>query len=65
MSSTDIFAWTQSVLAFIVVVGSGVLLYYNVLSVEAATGVVGVILGYFFGSGVAPKPFAQRNGNGN
>jgi len=53
------------VLAFIVVVGSGVLLYYNVISVEAATGVVGVILGYFFGSGVAPKPFSQRNGNGN
>lgn len=61
MSNSNIFAWTQSILAFIVVIGSGVLMYYNVLSTEAATGVVGVILGYFFGSGVTPKPFTQRD----
>lgn len=60
MSRESIFAWSQSILALIVVIGSGVLLYTETLSAEAATGVVGIILGYFFGNAVAPVPLNGR-----
>lgn len=58
MDKSLIFALTQSILAIVIVVGGGVLMTTSSVPAEVIVGVVGVVVGYFFGSTVngAPKP---------
>jgi len=61
MTTAQIFAVTQSVLALLIVVGSGVLLALDAVEPELLMGIVGVVVGFFFGSAVTPVPFRQKN----
>lgn len=60
MSSAQIFAITQSVIAIIIVVGAGVLLALDTVEPELLMGIVGVVVGFFFGSAVTPAPLRQK-----
>jgi len=60
MTTAQIFAVTQSVLALLIVVGSGVLLALDAVEPELLMGIVGVVVGFFFGSAVTPMPFRQK-----
>lgn len=60
MSSAQIFAITQSVIAIIIVVGAGVLLVLDTVEAELVMGIVGVVVGFFFGSAVTPSPLRQK-----
>ena len=61
MTTAQIFAVTLSVLAILIVVGSGVLLALDAVEPELVMGIVGVVVGFFFGSAVTPVPFRQKN----
>lgn len=61
MTTAQIFAVTQSVLAILIVVGSGVLLALDVVEPELLMGIVGVVVGFFFGSAITPVPLRQKN----
>lgn len=60
MTTAQIFAVTQSVLAILIVVGAGVLLALDAVEPELLMGIVGVVVGFFFGSAVTPVPFRQK-----
>lgn len=60
MTTAQIFAVTQSVLAILIVVGAGVLLALDTVEAELLMGIVGVVVGFFFGSAVTPVPFRQK-----
>lgn len=60
MTPDQIKAWTQSVLGVVVVGGSGVLMAFTNVDPALLVGVSGVVLGYFFGSAVAPAPFNRK-----
>lgn len=60
MTTAQIFAITQSALAILIVVGSGVLLALDAVEPELLMGIVGVVVGFFFGSAVTPVPFRQK-----
>ena len=62
MTTAQIFAVTQSVLALLIVVGSGVLLALDAVEPELLMGIVGVVVGFFFGSAITPVPFRQKTG---
>lgn len=53
MSDHQIFAITQALLAVVVIVGGGLLVALGKLPVDAVIGVIGMILGYYFG-GISP-----------
>jgi len=61
MSRETVFSVTQAVLALVVVVGSGVLLALDVVSAELVSGLVGAVLGYYFGTATAPGPLNGAN----
>lgn len=61
MNREEIFSLTQALLALVVVIGSGVLLAFGVISSELVTGLIGVVLGYYFGSATAPNPLNARS----
>jgi hypothetical protein len=63
VDSKAIFALTQSILAVIIVIGGGVLLAVTTVEPTAIVGVVGLVVGYFFGSSVNPS-LARPNNNG-
>lgn len=53
MQDASLKEWTQTVLALVVVFGGGILIYLNGVSDEttlAIIGVIGVVLGFYFGS---------------
>ena len=60
MTSAQIFAVTQSALAILIVVGAGILLALDTVEAELLMGIVGVVVGFFFGSAVTPVPFRQK-----
>lgn len=62
MTTAQIFAVTQSVLAILIVVGAGVLLALDAVEPDLVMGIVGVVVGFFFGSAVTPVPFRQKTG---
>lgn len=57
MTREIIFAWTQTVIAVLVVVGSGLLLWRTDIDPAVLVGVASMVIGYFFGQSVAPAPF--------
>jgi type IV secretory pathway VirB2 component (pilin) len=61
MTPEIIRAWTQSVIAVVVVIGAGLLLMYSDVSQEAVIGIISLVVGYFFGSATtAPAPFHRK-----
>lgn len=60
MTTAQIFAVTQSVLAILIVVGAGILLALDRVEPELLMGIVGVVVGFFFGSAITPAPFRQK-----
>lgn len=48
MDNAKVFVITQSILAIIVVIGGGVLFYIQPDSREAITGIMGLVIGFFF-----------------
>lgn len=67
MNRDLIFAYTQAALAFVIVIGSGLLLWGGVVSAELVAGIIGAVLGYYFGSATAPGPLngsSRKSGGG-
>lgn len=48
MSREDYITITQSIIALVTVLGGGVLFFSSVENREAVTGLIGVVLGYYF-----------------
>lgn len=64
MTPETIFAWTQSILAFVVVIGCGLLIMFSDVDPAILVGTASLVIGYFFGSAVAPAGMPLKRPNG-
>lgn len=64
MSQSQIFALTQAILAVIITVGGGFLLAFSSVDPALIVGVIGVVVGYFFGSAISPVARGVNGGSG-
>jgi heme A synthase len=59
-----IFEYTQSIIAVTVVIGCGILAVFSSVDIAALTGLVGAVIGYYFGSAVSPIARARAKDEG-